>query len=744
MSLFRGSPLARRLLPAAAALALIVGAVIVSARRADQGLRADLLRQTRIAAMAIHPQRAAALTGRETDLSSPPYLELKNQLASIRSANPKIRFLYLMERNPAGDIVFLVDNEAETSPDYSPPGQIYEEASAGLRSAFEKKQEMVDGPEQDRWGTWVSGFVPLPGREFEDRSILLGMDVDARDWRRAVATHATLPAAVAIIAILLAWGSVLLQQSRRDLRARQAEVQESEKRLADLAEQSRTLVWETDADGLYTYVSPVVEAVLGYRPDELAGKKHFYDLHPAEGREALRQSALGMFQRRAEFKNLENPMQTKDGRTAWVSTNGMPLLNRDGSLRGYRGSDIDITERKQAEEALRVSENQKKSILNAISINIALLDPELKILWANQAAADSTGRRPDEMAGTPCHAFWGDPAQPCKDCPAAAALRSGRPEHTTVQTPDGRIWDETAEPILDAQGRVSAIVEIAQDITRRTAMEKQMLALLEEGGQARQALLGILEDEKRVREELERRIEELNHAQTALVRTEKLASLGKLISEVAHEISNPLMIISCNAQLALMPEIGGDEAGGLLRIIGDECQRAKAILKRLLHFSAPGKGPSKPVDLNASLEVVAGMLENQLKWSHVEIRRSYAEHLPPVSIDESQMQEVFMNLINNAREAMPDGGTLFLSTSREGDRVRLDFRDTGIGIPEEFRKSIFEPFFTTKEEGAGLGLPVCYAIVQAHGGEIRFESQPKAGTTFTIHLPAAKDVPPAG
>ena len=103
-----------------------------------------------------------------------------------------------------------------------------------------------------------------------------------------------------------------------------------------------------------------------------------------------------------------------------------------------------------------------------------------------------------------------------------------------------------------------------------------------------------------------------------------------------------------------------------------------------------------------------------------------------------------MNLINNAREAMPGGGILELATAVEGDRLRLDFRDTGGGIPEKDRKSIFEPFFTTKADGTGLGLSVCYAIVKAHGGEISFESDPNIGTTFTIWLPVAKDDrPPA-
>ncbi|MEI8191108.1 MAG: ATP-binding protein [candidate division NC10 bacterium] len=126
-------------------------------------------------------------------------------------------------------------------------------------------------------------------------------------------------------------------------------MRESEERFDQLAEQSGTIAWEVDDQGLYTYVSRVAEAVLGYRPDELAGRMHFYDLHPEEGREAFKTAAFAVFERKESFHNLVNAAQIKGGRQVWVSTNGIPLLNADGTLRGYRGSDTDITASKQAE-----------------------------------------------------------------------------------------------------------------------------------------------------------------------------------------------------------------------------------------------------------------------------------------------------------------------------------------------------------------------------------------------------------
>jgi PAS domain S-box-containing protein len=139
---------------------------------------------------------------------------------------------------------------------------------------------------------------------------------------------------------------------RRERRRADAALRESEERYAWLAEQSGTFIWEVDAQGLYTYVSPVVEKVLGYRPDELIGRMHYYDLHPESGREAFKANAFEVFQRKEPFTNFINAAQTKDGRDVWLVTTGQPLLDADERFLGYQGSDTDITERMRHEAEL--------------------------------------------------------------------------------------------------------------------------------------------------------------------------------------------------------------------------------------------------------------------------------------------------------------------------------------------------------------------------------------------------------
>ncbi|MDD5194429.1 MAG: response regulator [Candidatus Omnitrophica bacterium] len=229
--------------------------------------------------------------------------------------------------------------------------------------------------------------------------------------------------------------------------------------------------------------------------------------------------------------------------------------------------------------------------------------------------------------------------------------------------------------------------------------------------------------------------EELKANQYQLLQSAKLSALGRLVSDMAHEVNNPLMIISGNAQLSLMEEISSETVKNNLKVIFEESQHAKDILQRLLKFARPSKDQVKDVDINKSIESVAILLGHQFNLSNVQIIRSYADDLPHISIDECQMHEVFMNLLNNARDAMPGGGVITITTGIEGDYLKIDFCDTGCGMSEENMKKIFEPFFTTKEKGTGLGLSVSYGIVKVHNGELKLKSIPDKGTTATIYLP---------
>ena len=189
-----------------------------------------------------------------------------------------------------------------------------------------------------------------------------------------------------------------IKQDVSERKKLQLALQESEARFAQLASESSTVVWEVDAQGLYTYVSPVSEPVLGYRPEEMVGRMHFYDLYPDSDRAALKMAAFAFFERKEPFQNLGNAAQTKDGRRLCLSTSGSPLLNADASLLGYRGSDVDITARRQAEKAAAEHLSNFRTFFESMTDMIFVGSPDGRLIYTNQAVTRTLGFSPEELA----------------------------------------------------------------------------------------------------------------------------------------------------------------------------------------------------------------------------------------------------------------------------------------------------------------------------------------------------------
>ncbi|MBD3380157.1 MAG: PAS domain S-box protein [Candidatus Omnitrophica bacterium] len=219
--------------------------------------------------------------------------------------------------------------------------------------------------------------------------------------------------------------------------------------------------------------------------------------------------------------------------------------------------------------------------------------------------------------------------------------------------------------------------------------------------------------------------------------SQRLAKLGSMVSDMAHEVNNPLQIVSGRAQLALMDNPEKEEVRNALKIIQDQCARAKDIIQRMLRFSKPGKGIFEPGDINDTIDFVVHLLEHQFSLVNITIEKQYGAALDKVNMDEKQMHEVFMNILKNAADAMPEGGRITIKSSQADRNVRIEISDTGEGISQENIKKVFDPFFTTKEQGTGLGLSVCYGIIKAHNGDLRYTSRKGEGTTATIVLPVA-------
>ncbi len=240
---------------------------------------------------------------------------------------------------------------------------------------------------------------------------------------------------------------------------------------------------------------------------------------------------------------------------------------------------------------------------------------------------------------------------------------------------------------------------------------------------------------------VEQRSEELKKIHEQMFRSEKLASLGKLAAGVAHEINNPLTGVLTNASLLLEDLEDGDPRREDVQVIVSETIRCREIVKRLLDFARQTKPQKKLTNINTLINNIILLVRNQTSFRNIVIEKRLDDNLPEIMADLDQIQQVFINLIINASEAMTKGGCLDIESKldKSGEYLEVIFKDNGPGIPDHIKARIFDPFFTTKEQGTGLGLSISYGIIERHGGKINLETKSGEGTTFTIFLPVNFD-----
>src|SRR3989339_306045 len=234
-----------------------------------------------------------------------------------------------------------------------------------------------------------------------------------------------------------------------------------------------------------------------------------------------------------------------------------------------------------------------------------------------------------------------------------------------------------------------------------------------------------------------RDLREIKTLQSQVVQSEKMAAVGQLAGGVAHEINNPLGGVLGFAQVIARNVKEGDNLYVPLKSIEREAIRCKNLVGDLLTFSRSDKSVMASIDLNSAIRSALSLVEARTKTQNIEIVRSFEENLPKFTANSNQVQQVIINLCNNAIDAMPDGGKIAVKTKKLEREVEITISDTGSGIPEEVRRHLFEPFFTTKEvgKGTGLGLSLVYEIIKKHNGTVEVESELNEGTTFRIRLP---------
>jgi signal transduction histidine kinase/DNA-binding response OmpR family regulator len=252
--------------------------------------------------------------------------------------------------------------------------------------------------------------------------------------------------------------------------------------------------------------------------------------------------------------------------------------------------------------------------------------------------------------------------------------------------------------------------------------------------------VAVAAENARLYEGLQRQMRELRNTEAQLVQSAKLAAIGELAANVAHEINNPMTSILGYTTLLYDETPMSSPRKETLKLIQTESLRIREIVRALLDFSRQRDFAMEPVDIRQAVRDTLALIQRHATLSNCKIVERFADKLPLVEIDVPQCKQVFLNLITNALDAMAYGGTLTVSVSQVGDTIRIEFADTGAGIPAANLPKIFDPFFTTKPavKGTGLGLSVSLGIVQAHGGTIEVGSEPGKGSRLTVVLPLSR------
>jgi len=360
----------------------------------------------------------------------------------------------------------------------------------------------------------------------------------------------------------------------------------------------------------------------------------------------------------------------------------------------------DITEREQLGEEVRRAERHLASVVDSAYDLVVSMDSEGRILTWNRAAERTSGFRPEVVKGQYLPGLCVEEDQQKMKSWLTQLTRgqfAKKSIEINLRTKGGEevpiSW--VGSRMLDDEHRTVGLVAVGRDLTERKRLEAQ------------------------------------------LIQSAKLTSLGVMAGGIAHEIRNPLAISSAAAQLLLERPEDEELREGAVKRIHSGIQRASYIIENLLKFARPPEERMVSMDISEALEETLSLLANQLKVQRVELRKDFAPDLPQVVGNKSLLQQVFSNMILNACNAMPEGGTLTVATLATKAGVEIRFADTGVGVPPEHLVAIFDPFFTTMPvgKGTGLGLSISYSIIQQHQGTIEVESQEGQGSTFIVRLP---------
>ncbi|MFC1867985.1 PAS domain S-box protein [Thermodesulfobacteriota bacterium] len=426
-----------------------------------------------------------------------------------------------------------------------------------------------------------------------------------------------------------------------------------------------------------------------------------------------RHKFMEMIERDGRVIDYEVEFKRKDGTKIPLLLTGHVRYDQQGKIIGYEGINVDLSHRKKMEKELREANDFLNNFIKSSPNAIIAMDMEGNIFIWNKAAEEILGYKADQVIGKMnIRKIYpeGEAQQVMKmlRSPDYGGIGKLRSYPMVYRRRDGQIVEGnlSAAIVYTDQGKEIASVGVFVDLKERLEMERK-----------------------------------LRETQEQLLQSEKLAAMGRLTSQIAHELNNPLYGIMNTLELLKTEVSPQSKRRKILDMSLSETERITELLRKMLNFSKPGEEEKQPVDINNIIDEILVLVGRQLQENSIKISSSYAPSLAKVFASKNQLRQVFLNMISNARDAMPEGGTLTVKTMGNKDYIDIEISDTGIGISGEIVDKIFDAFFTTKDtiKGVGLGLSVCYGFIKEHGGNIQVSSKKDEGTTFTISLPTYRE-----
>ena len=497
-----------------------------------------------------------------------------------------------------------------------------------------------------------------------------------------------------------------------------SEMQDYEERLRALVETSNDIIWEIDAKRRFTYINPRVKDILGFEPQEVIGKDVFAVIIPLYP-DIIKKAMLESINTGNPVVALEYGVMDKQGRTVIFEKNAMPVFDKKGNYRGFKGIDRDITQRKKYERALQESEERFRIIVENAPVGIVIGATPFTFKYVNPKFIEMTGYSEEELLG-------GDISMLLDENTMSMVVERYKRRLNGEDVPS---YYEIEYKRKDGEIRIAEMrVSVGKNPDGTSMVINQILD-----------------------------VTDTKHLQQQLIQSQKMEAIGTLAGGIAHDFNNLLTVIKGYSEICLMQTAEDDENFKQIQAIRIAGEKAESLTKQMLAFSKKQEHKPKIVEINSLLKELHPLTE-RLVGKGIKIELNLKENLPEIIADPSQIEQIIINMMVNARDALnnlENHNRVKLITIETGETVSHNFTedntdkkyvlitisDTGVGMSQEVQDKIFDPFYTTKEagKGTGLGLATVYGILKQNGGAIDVFSEIGKGTIFKIYWPAAGD-----